>query len=247
MLKSLITLCLVDYSIQAPQESRYAATVRLTVDTLDGKGYVTDNLPFVENTAQLGRNQPPKKVTQHIIEHAQKVIGKRLIEVDAVLTLGQKVVANKKWSNPNRPIKPIDPGKPPVIIRDRFVAATLVDVAVCGGYNGKFKCDLTLHAGGNDVDTRQLMEDIEFAFSANQWKASCEELCQGLAYAAYNTNNKIMKGVVARVYNKTGYGECRWEEGLELPDFPREATPGEYQQSQERRYAGGGRAYARPC
>ena len=107
------------------------------------------------------------------------------------------------------------------------MGAILVDNAVCGGYDGYFNTDISIvvdqvHAW--TVLHNRIMPQVYLRFREAIIKASCEELCAGLAHIAIQIAGQPLVSFSARVQNLTGYAEIIWYSGQAMPPFPRLAT-----------------------
>ncbi len=126
------------------------------------------------------------------------------------------------------------------------VEASLADNHVCGGYDGQFRmsCELTvdtLDGSGFVTDNLSVIKEVKRSFGKTMLKASCEELACGVVNVASKlVGTRLIKASV-RVFNLTGHVQVQWNEGEEIPEFPRIATP------EERRVTEGARSSYEPA
>ncbi len=129
-----------------------------------------------------------------------------------------------------------------LVLYRQIVAVSLADAFVCGGVNGQFQYEAWIKAEQLDnrgfiLDVKDVIGRIEHAFSQTMLKASCEELCNGVAHTILSLGVEEgirLTEVKVRVKNMTGHVELLWEDGDTSPAFPRAATAKEREEKYTR-------------
>lgn len=121
----------------------------------------------------------------------------------------------------------------------------LADNAACGGVENEFKmsCDITsrgLNQDGFVVEVGSFIKAVEAAYYAHgrMLKASCEELAGGVVFLAHRILGDSLVKMHVMVNNLTGWVAVVWEQGEEVPLFPREATDAEVEATEKARRCG---------
>lgn len=129
------------------------------------------------------------------------------------------------------------------------VDALIAKIARCGGYDLGFEAELTVTTKDLDdegfvVHNEKLVDLVRNWFKYGQseersgcpsiWRASCEQLTEGLVNVV---TQMVPKGrlvsVHARVFNHMGHTDLVWKKGQKVPDFPRLATAEEIEETKE--------------
>jgi len=131
------------------------------------------------------------------------------------------------------------------LVVNRFaVNAELAENAICGnGNENGFEVSCRVTARGLDgdgfvVEVQDLIASVRRAFDRGMLKASCEELAGGVIHIIHAKLGTRLAKASAAVINKTGRVEIVWEEGEEVPAFPRTATTQEERDTRRARNAG---------
>lgn len=121
------------------------------------------------------------------------------------------------------------PGETTLNINERSVRVDLAEEFVCGGVEDYFdyECQITtrgLTTEGFVTEVKAFIDAVDRAFSPSNgmFKASCEELAQGVAHVAYK-NTKNMVECYVEVKNLTGSVIFTWKKGNKVPTFPNRA------------------------
>lgn len=113
-----------------------------------------------------------------------------------------------------------------------YVRVSLAESFVCGGVRDEFTYYAKISAERLDrrgfvVDVKAVMAAVQRAFAEGTFKASCEELCNGVAHTiltvAVEEGVKV-EDLTVTVMNQTGNVELTWKDGDLTPKFPRKAT-----------------------
>lgn len=130
--------------------------------------------------------------------------------------------------------------KTTLIIDDFQVPVKLVDDFVCGGVEDEFRTALMVTTRGLTkegfvIEVKGLIDAIKEAYlaSGQRLKASCEELAGGVLYVVHRAVGERLVNLDVTVENRTGRVQLQWEEGEEIPNFPREATNAEIKRTEE--------------
>lgn len=125
-----------------------------------------------------------------------------------------------------------------LVIEEFGVSVKLVDNFVCGGVDDEFNCEVTVGASqlteeGYVVEVEQILGHIRDAYKKDTFKASCEELVQGVVHVVAKDFANVTL-IDAKVWNRTGWVEMTWKRGEHvIPEFPRKATASEKQRTQK--------------
>ncbi|MDQ5893150.1 MAG: hypothetical protein QG640_161 [Patescibacteria group bacterium] len=116
-----------------------------------------------------------------------------------------------------------------LVIQPFWIKAQLADYAACGGYNKKFKVSATLtveklDCDGFVVENLSFIHECRQSFRVAMYKASCEELAQGITNIGHRMIGDRLESMMVRIFNLTGYIELNWVRGQGIPAFPRCAT-----------------------
>lgn len=126
-----------------------------------------------------------------------------------------------------------------LILTNQLITASLVNNKVCGGLDdGKFKCHIEivtrdLDSDGFVTDNQEFLDYVQQTFDQGRYKASCEELCDGITRLAFNTVGGRLEQCHVTVFNLTGKVVSNWKRGDEIPIFPRLATRREKEETDD--------------
>ncbi|MES2437103.1 MAG: hypothetical protein V4519_03745 [Patescibacteria group bacterium] len=231
------TLNLRDFEVPHPtSRDNFVVSVGIGTKSLDDNGFVTDNMPFIEQVQRRARRHTSEGVAHAIgdmtISYLDRRIRQVVIEVKNTasrFTLKQPKVLELD------PQPSLPQGFDTFRIDGLSVEAELSDNHVCGGYDGQFRCDLRYTAADGKNRSTAITDVIRRAFQSKTYTASCEQLTQGIVYQACQVLGSQGLHVIGRVYNLTGYAETHWNSRLVVPEMPRESTCGEVRESKPSR------------
>ncbi|MDO8483063.1 MAG: hypothetical protein Q7S86_04585 [bacterium] len=208
----------------------------LTVAALDSRGFVTDNEPFIREVQQMNGNDEPDRFIRRVHEFAQSRIGDRLLQVKTTARWNGLRQHEGVWKTPGFSGLPTRNAPSTLRIRSEMMPVNLVDLAVCGGYDGRrFNFDVDIGVKTSEQPaSNEFRSAAERAFGNRALKASCEELASGLVSVAGRVYGDTLVAAKTRVYNLTGFAEHDWQEGWGAALFPREATGREIEESRGR-------------
>jgi len=105
------------------------------------------------------------------------------------------------------------------------IPAKLAAVNACGGWSKKFRAAITLEVRQLDdmgfvVENQSLIANVRAYFGKAKYRASCEQLCQGIVNLSHNLVGARLTRTTVQVFNLTGYTEVVWSKGEQVPPLP---------------------------
>ena len=127
----------------------------------------------------------------------------------------------------------LNPNLAPIrlVINPFDVRARLAEGHACGGWDEKFKTQVTLTSQNLDehgfvVENLTVIRTIRKFFKGKKYVASCEQLCQCIARICLDLVGERLTHVHVKVYNLTGHLEMDWDKGESIPPLPFCVTKG---------------------